>query len=411
MEIPARLPTVFDRTTRLLSGLLLLSTACDAPDAAEAAPFRIGLEVLQAEDFQSLSGSKIGLITNHSGLDRSGHSIVDIFRNAAGIELRSIFSPEHGFTGSLDQAEIADTEHGSGIAIYSLQGARRRPAAAELADLDTLVFDIQDIGCRFYTYITTMLRCMEAAAEQKLRMVILDRPNPIGGLAVEGPVLDAELESTVGCHPLPVRHGMTVGELAKMMAEERGLDLRLEIIPMQAWSRDMLYTETGLPWVNPSPNMRSLAAALLYPGVGLLEFTNLSVGRGTAAPFELLGAPWLEAESLATRLRAAKLPGIEITAIRFTPEASKFAGQDCAGLRFRITDPQQLDSLRLGMELATGIRDLHPEEWELEPYQKLLCDRASFAALKAGASSAELQAGWQSELAEFKTRRARFLLY
>ncbi|MHC5063939.1 MAG: exo-beta-N-acetylmuramidase NamZ family protein [Planctomycetota bacterium] len=392
-------------------GLLIILPACSPERESAPASFMTGLEAIQAEDFAVLAGSRVGLVTNHTGLDRNGRSIVDIFHRSDKVELKSIFSPEHGFAGSLDQAEIADDEHDSGIAIYSLQGARRKPGKAELQGIDTLVFDIQDIGCRFYTYITTMLRCMEAASEHDLRMVILDRPNPIGGIMVTGPVLDAELESTVGCHPLPVRHGMTVGELARMMAAERKLDIRLQVVPMQGWTRDMLYDQTPLPWIDPSPNMRSLEAALLYPGVGLLEFTNLSVGRGTATPFEVLGAPWLDSEALAARIRSARLPGVSVEAIRFTPDASKYAGEECAGLRFRIADPRQVQSLALGMELATGIRDLHPDEWQAEPYQKLLCDRSSFAALVNGASSADLQAGWQAELAEFMTRRARYLLY
>jgi uncharacterized protein YbbC (DUF1343 family) len=373
-------------------------------------PVQTGLDVLVEERFASLRGQRLGVIANHTALARDGRHLVDLLLAAEGVTVRALFAPEHGFAGVLDRA-VADARHASGLRIHSLYGEHREPTPESLAGLDALVFDIQDVGCRFYTYISTMGLAMEAAAQAGVRFVVLDRPNPIGGIAVAGPVLGAGLESFTGHHRLPVRHGMTVGELARLFAAERGLELGLRVVAMRGWQRAQLFADTGLRWIDPSPNMRSLRQALLYPGIGLLEFTNLSVGRGTDTPFELLGAPWLDALGLAAALRAQGLPGVVFVPRRFTPEASRFANQECHGLEILVTDWRSFEPLRTGLAIACALRDRHPRDWERAPYAKLLANDAVFAAFAAGASAAELEAAWQSELADFRRRRAPFLLY
>jgi uncharacterized protein YbbC (DUF1343 family) len=280
-----------------------------------------------------------------------------------------------------------------------------------LEGLDTIVFDIQDIGTRFYTYISTMGNAMLSAAEHGKRFVVLDRPNPINGRDVAGPVLDDGKQSFVGFHTLPVRHGMTVGELAIMFRDELGLDLDLHVVQLDGWTRDTWFDETGLAWVNPSPNMRSLTEAILYPGIGLLETTNLSVGRGTATPFELIGAPWLDAEALAETLTAMGLPGIEFAPVHFTPDASTFAGEPCQGVRFTLTDRDRFEAVRTGLAIATVLRHDYREQWQTERYIRLLGNDAALDALLEGGSAADIEARYAADLEAFAKRRAHYLLY
>ncbi len=283
-----------------------VSVASPAPDAATEAKVLTGIDVLVRDGFRQLQGRRVGLITNQTGVDRAGVSTVELLQRAEGVQLKALFSPEHGLEGKLDVAKIGDTQDArTGLPVFSLYGENRTPKPESLQDLDTLVFDIQDIGARFYTYISTMGEAMRAAAEHKLRFVVLDRPNPINGVDVEGPVLDDGRQSFVAFHTLPVRHGMTVGELAAMFNDELQMGVNLQIIPVEGWRREDYFDRTGLLWVNPSPNMRSLAEAVLYPGTCLFEPTNLSVGRGTDTPFEVLGAPWLDGIELARRSTTA----------------------------------------------------------------------------------------------------------
>ncbi|MEX2560479.1 MAG: DUF1343 domain-containing protein, partial [Pirellulales bacterium] len=277
--------------------------------------------------------------------------------------------------------------------------------------IDTLVFDIQDIGARFYTYISTMGAAMEAAAEHGLRFVVLDRPNPINGVDVAGPLLDAGSESFVGYHRLPVRHGMTVGELAQLFNAERKIGADLHVVRLEGWRRADFFDATGLPWINPSPNMRSLTQALLYPGIGLLETTNVSVGRGTDTPFEVIGAPWLDGHRLTRQLRSAGLPGVTFVPIRFTPRASTHQGQACGGIEMIITDRSAFDPLALGLHVAVTLRRLYPDEWDSSRYGRLLGNRQVLEALQAGASVDQLQALYQAELEAFRSRRQSFLTY
>ena len=373
---------------------------------------KTGADVLVDSDFLQLAGKKVGLITNHTGKTSDGHSIVNQLVESPDVKLAAIFSPEHGFKGQLDQEKIDDqVDLESGVKIFSLYGKTRKPTEEMLRGLDVLVFDIQDIGTRFYTYVSTMGLAMEAASEHDLQFMVLDRPNPLGGTEVTGPVLDPGKESFVGFHPISVQHGMTVGELALMFREERQLPLNLEIIRCKNWERRSSQETTGLPWVSPSPNMRSFTAARLYPGIGLLEMTNLSVGRGTDTPFEWIGAPWIDGVALAKHLNQTSLSGIAFVPIRFVPNSSKYDGVECQGVNFVITDHEEFDSIKLGWTVATALRDLYPDHWEKKNYARLLGDTLVNDALRAGKSVEEIEAIYENELKEFLTRRQRHLLY
>jgi uncharacterized protein YbbC (DUF1343 family)/NADH pyrophosphatase NudC (nudix superfamily) len=344
-----------------------------------------GIDVLVRDGFRQLAGKRVAVITNHTGLDRERRRTASLLAKADGVKLVAILGPEHGASGTFDQANVPDgKDEETGVSVKSLYGATKRPTPEMLADVDTIVFDIQDIGCRFYTYVSTMLEAMKAAAEHKKAFVVLDRPNPIDGVSMAGPLVDAGAETFVGCHPIPLRHGMTVGELAKMFAADLKLDLDLTVIPCEGWRRTDAFDATGLEWVNPSPNMRSLTEAFLYPGIGLLEFTNLSVGRGTDTPFEVIGAPWLDGRVLADALAARRIPGVGFVPIRFTPSASKFKGEPCGGVNIAVTDRAVLDPVRVGLEISVALRQLYPKEWEAEKIATLLLHRSTLDAILAG---------------------------
>ncbi len=371
-----------------------------------------GIDVLHAENYQTLAGQRIGLITNHTGIDRQGVRTIDRLHQASDVELVRLFSPEHGLEGQLDQSQIADgRDVATELPVFSLYGATRKPTPESLQGLDTLVFDIQDIGTRFYTYISTMGLAMQAAAEQGLRFVVLDRPNVIGGRQVSGPMLDAGRESFVGFHPLPVRHGMTVGELAGLFRQELALELDLQVVRCEGWQRDQSFEQTGLPWVNPSPNMRSPRAAELYPGIGLLEMTNLSVGRGTEIPFEVLGAPWLDGARLAEHLNKLQLPGVYFVPISFTPTASRFRDELCGGIRILVTDRPAYRTIHTGLQIAVALRSMYPEIWHAAAYDRLLTNRVVHQAVLAGRTVAEIESLFAPSLAEFRERRPAYLLY
>ena len=392
--------------------LLFLLAALAATLSAGAGDTLPGIDVLERNDFRQLAGARVGLITNHTGLSRDGRSTIQLLHKASDVELISIFGPEHSLSGKLDIPLIDNgVDAGTGIPVISLYGEVRRPTPAMLAGIDTLVFDIQDIGTRFYTYISTLGNAMIAAAENNVRFVVLDRPNPINGLDVAGPVLDDGLQSFVGFHTIAVRHGMTVGELATLFKDELGLDLDLQVVRVEGWQRSEFFDDTALNWVDPSPNMRSQRAALLYPGIGLLETTNLSVGRGTFTPFELIGAPWIDAQSLAKNLQALQLPGITFTATQFTPDASVFANESCGGVRFIITNRALFEPLTTGFSIARQLLLDYPDTWQTERYIRLLGNEATLSALLDGKSVADIKATYQSGLDAFIARRANFLLY
>ncbi len=367
-----------------------------------------GIDVLVRRKFADLKGLRIGLITNQTGIDAQRRSTIDLLAAAPDVKLKTLFSPEHGIRGELDQEKIGDTtDKKTGLPVLSLYGERRAPSPEQLADLDALVFDIQDIGCRFYTYIGTMRLCMEAAAKAQKTFYVLDRVNPIGGLAVEGPaVLDEEKQTAT--HAIPLRHGMTAGELAAMMNAERALGCDLKVIPVEGWRRDMLFDQTGLPWINPSPNMRTLNAAQLYPGIGLLEF-SISVGRGTDSPFEVLGAPYVNDLRLAHELNKLGLPGVQFTPVRFTPTTSVFKGEACGGVRIAITARDVLQPVQTGVAIVTVLQRLYPKSFALEKVNTLLNRDKSVKAIRAGETWKKAIEGWSEELTQFTQRRKDFL--
>lgn len=387
------------------------STAPPWPRGEKEVPTVLnGIDVLTRRKFADLKGLRVGLITNHTGIDAQRRSTIDLLAEAPQVNLKKLFSPEHGIRGELDQLTIGDSQDKkTGLPVLSLYGERKAPTPEQLADLDALVFDVQDIGCRFYTYIGTMRLCMEAATKAKKIFVVLDRVNPIGGLAVEGPAVVDE-EKPTATHGIPLRHGMTAGELAMMMNVERGLGCDLRIIPMEGWQRQMLGDATGLPWINPSPNMRSLSAALLYPGIGLLEF-SLSVGRGTDTPFEVLGAPYVGDLRLAHELNKLGLTGVQFTPIRFTPTASVFKGEACGGVRIAITDRAAFKPVQTGIAIACTLQQLYPKSFKLALVDTLLNRAASVKAIRSGEPHKKVAEGWATEAAAFGERRKAFLRY
>ena len=373
-----------------------------------------GVDVLERDGFTVLQGLKIGLITNQTGVTRTRRSTIDLLASAEGVDLKALFSPEHGIRGVLDQEIVDDTrDAATGLPVYSLYKSEfRKPTAEQVKGLDALVFDIQDIGCRFYTYISTMGLAMEAAAENDLKFIVLDRVNPIGGVVVDGPIRTGEGNDFVAFHTIPVQHGMTVGELARLFNEERKVGADLTVVPVVGWEPSMSYDDTGLPWVNPSPNIRSATQAMLYPGVGLIEFTNVSVGRGTRSPFEHIGAPWFHEGKLALELEDEEIPGVAFYPTRFTPDASTFNGEDCGGVRFVITDRDEFRPIDLGLALMRILYRSHPSTFELsEKGNVLLRHGATIEAIVQGQDSQQIREGWGKGLNDFLKRREAFLIY
>lgn len=380
-------------------------------------PVLTGIDVLARDGFKQLEGRRIGLITNHTGRDRAGRSTIDVLASAKNLKLVALFSPEHGLRG-IEDSNVGDTrDEKTGLPVHSLyEKDRRRPAPEMLRDIDTLVFDIQDVGARFYTYTTTCGYAMEEAAKNKIKLVVLDRPNPINGYDIEGPVADRELteqpsSSFTSYHTIPVRYGMTIGELAMLFNSERKIGADLTVIKMEGWRRADYFDGTALSWVNPSPNMRSLTQALLYPGIGLLETTNLSVGRGTDTPFEVIGAPWLDGQKLAEALNRAELAGARFVPVRFTPKSSKFANEECSGVNVIVTDRASFRPVATGVEIAYQLNREYPGIWNVDDYLRLLVNRAALAALKEGKAPSQIAATWQAGLAEFARIRQKYLLY
>ncbi|WP_265594097.1 exo-beta-N-acetylmuramidase NamZ domain-containing protein [Haloferula sp. BvORR071] len=384
--------------------------AVAAKPPAPSGPVLNGIDVLKREDFRQLRGCKVGLITNQTGIDRERNTTIDLLQKAPGLKLVALFSPEHGIRGDLDREGIGDTtDEKTGLPVCSLYGERRSPTAEQLAGIDTLVFDIQDIGCRFYTYISTMTNCMEAAGRAKLRFVVLDRVNPIGPI-VEGPVLSAE-RSFVAAHEIPLRHGMTVGELARMIDAERKFGAQPEVIRCEGGPALQWFDGSGQPWQNPSPNMRGPTAAILYPGVGMLEFCKLSVGRGTDTPFELLGAPYIDELRFAADLNQVGLPGVRFVPTRFTPVASVFKDLECRGVRILLTDRESFRAADLGMVLAATLQRLYGDKVELGKMAKLIGDPATLDALIQQQAPDAIRKLRDRGVADFLTRRKPFLLY
>ena len=370
-----------------------------------------GIDVLKRDAFKQLAGRKLALITNHTGRDREGNRIVDLLHEAKNVELVRLFSPEHGLYGALDEKVGHGKDEKTGLQVYSLYGETRRPTPQMLEGIDTLVFDIQDVGTRYYTYVATMGNCMEEAKKRNLRMVVLDRPNPITGTRVDGPIAEKEFHGFTAFGPLPVVHGMTVGELARFFNAEYGIGCDLVVIPCEGWRRDMWFDATNLTWVNPSPNMRNLTQATLYPCTGLLEGTNLSVGRGTDQPFETFGAPWIDGRKLAAALNGANLPGLRFVPIEFMPASSKFKGEKCQGVYVLVTDRQAVRPVVSGLAISWHLKKLFGSAYQDERFVNLLQNRRVYNALKTASDPMQLESMWKDELEQFKSKRAKYLMY
>ncbi len=380
-----------------------------------------GIDVLEETQFAALNPSKggaprsVGLLTNQTGIDSTGRRTIDVLAKVPGISLDAIFSPEHGVTGTLDTTEVKnDKDAVTGISVYSVYGARdsaRRPPLDVLKRLDTVVVDVADVGARFYTYEATIGYFLEASAKTGTQVLILDRPNPITGSFVQGPVADEGHAMFTNYFPEAIRHGMTLGEVATMVNAELRIGAKLAVLKMQGWQRGDWFDSTGLQWINTSPNLRSLTEATLYPGVAMIEGTNVSVGRGTDTPFEVVGAPWIKSGELASYLNARAIQSVRFVPVSFTPSASNFAGEKCNGVNLLVTDRNTLDSPELGVELASALHHLYPADFELEKMADLLVNQSVFEAIKAGEDPRRIEQDWQQRLGEFIELREKYLLY
>ncbi len=386
---------------------------------------KTGLEVLLAERLDLLKGKRVGVIANPSSVNAELDHIVDLFNRHPDIQLTTIMGPQHGARGETQDNMIEWEDYRdpvTGLPVYSLYGKTRKPTPAMLRDIDVLVFDVQDVGARYYTFVYTMALGMEACGEQDLEFVVLDRPNPIGGVQFEGPVLDSAFRSFVGLYPLAIRHGLTVGELARYFSGECGVSCHLEIVPMKGWRRDMFFDDTELPWIMPSPNIPTLDSALVYPGLCLLEGTNVSEGRGTTRPFEMSGAPWIDADQLAKKLNCIRLPGVKFRPIHYIPTFHKWSGSMIGGVQIHMLDRPSFKPFSTGLALMMAYRELGPGEfrWKEPPYEYeydklpidiLLGNGKIREEIERGDSLEQIEAGWQDELAAFRRKREKYLLY
>jgi uncharacterized protein YbbC (DUF1343 family) len=398
----------------LLALAILPLPACSAApqDNPSSSHVLTGLDILAGQGFLPLAGKRVGLVTNHTGVDRTGKPGYRLLAENPNVELVAVFTPEHGLKGTIEGDYEADKPPQGIPRIYSLYGENRKPRLEWLQGIDILLFDIQDIGSRFYTYITTMALCMQASATAGVEFCVLDRPNPVGGLAVEGPVLEDSLcGDFIAYYPIPVRHGMTVGELARLFNTEFAIGVRLNVIQMNRWRRGMYYDQTDLAWIDPSPNMRSLQAAILYPGLGISEATNLSVGRGTDIPFEIYGAPYVDGAKLAAELDSAGLDGVTFKDTTFTPVSHVFPNETCGGVRAEVTDRDMFNSVRAGLHLLSALERLYPDTFQLTRIDRWIGLRSVKQEIEHGVPVEEIEAGWKSELEEFKQTRKKYLLY
>lgn len=424
-------PRTIDRGRRVALAWLLcvvLVGGCarlgPAPNAAtingatiSAPPVRPGVEAFVESPPVRVLGTRVGLITNHTGVDRAGRSGVDLIHAMQSVQLVALFSPEHGLRGTAGPGETvgSGTDEKTGLPVYSLYGDTRKPTPDTLKHVDALLFDIQDVGARPYTYVYTMALAMQAARDKRIPFVVLDRPNPIGGDAIEGNLLEPALASFVGMYPIPMRHGMTAGELAKLFSHRFGIGGELIVVPVENWRRSAWYDATGLPWVSPSPNLPRLESAVHYPGTVLFEGTNLSVGRGSDRPFEQVGAPWLDGAAVADAMNSAGLPGVTFVPVRFTPVApgdNKFAGKPVEGVRLAVTDRQAYRPVNTAVRLVAAVRRLHPRQfqWRAAHFDRLAGTDRLRLAIEAGRVE-ELLREWDDDAARFRLEREPYLLY
>jgi len=408
----AKLPRAFLLLTAFL--LPLICTASSKSSKKHASrPGRVetGLDVLAAEKFAPLRGKHIGLITNHTGQDAQGRSNVELLNHTAGVQIVALFSPEHGLAGRNDVRISSSKDPTTGLPIYSLYGETDRPTDAMLAGIDALVFDVQDAGVRFYTYTSTMAYCMEEAAKHNIAFYVLDRPNPLGGEIVEGPMLDPDKTSFTGYYPLPVRYGLTIGELAQFFNAENKIHCDLHVIAMKNWHRNYFLESTGLKWIPPSPNLRTLKGAILYPGLEILQNAGVSVGRGTQTPFEEFGAPWLDGEPVASALNDRHLPGVHFVAQPFIPVSGLYSGQRCGGVSVRVTDRFTVRSMRIGLEIAALLQKLYPKDFDASKLLLLTGNADTIAQLQQGTPPEQIVASWSDALRSYDEIRRKYFLY
>lgn len=400
----------------LLPSVLAASSAAAAqkhPKSQHSHVGRIqtGLDVLESEKFASLRGKHVGLITNHTGVDFQGRSTVELLAKAPGVHLVALFSPEHGIAGHADEKVSSSKDPSTGLPIFSLYGERLRPTDDMLQGIDALVFDVQDAGVRFYTYTTTMGYCMEEAAKHNIAFYVLDRPNPLTGDIIEGPMLDPEKTSFVAYFPVPVRYALTIGELAQFYNSENHIDAELHVIKMKNWHRNYFFESTGTRWIPPSPNLRTLKGSILYPGLEILQNAGVSVGRGTEAPFEEFGAPWINGEDVAAELNAKNLPGLHFSNRPFIPVSGLYAGQRCGGVGIKITDRAAARSMRMGLEIAALLQKTYPEQFYSSKILQLIGNDQALRDLQAGVPAEKIVSGWAADLAAFDQLRRKYLLY
>ena len=378
---------------------------------SRAGRVQTGLDVLESQKFAPLRGKHIGIITNHTGLDSQGKSTIDALTRAPGVQVVALFSPEHGLAGRLDEKVSSTKDAATGLPIYSLYGETNRPTDEMLQGIDTLVFDIQDAGVRFYTYTSTMGYCMEEAAKRNIAFYVLDRPNPINGEIIEGPMLDPDKTNFVAYFPLPVRYGLTIGELAQFFNTENHINADLHVIAMKNWHRNYFFESTGLRWVPPSPNLRTMKGTLPYPGLEILQNSGVSVGRGTETPFEQFGAPWMDGEKVASALNIAHLPGLRFVSQSFIPVSGLYQGRRCGGVGIRITDRAGVRSVRMGLEIAVLLQKLYPQDFDASKTITLLGNAETVQKIKEGAAASEIVGTWKPALAQYDQLRRKYFLY
>src|SRR5216683_3120909 len=396
--------------------LALLASFCSPVHAAarrSGRPGRVqtGIDVLEAQKFAPLRGKHVGLITNHTGLDSQGRSTIEVLSRATGMHLVALFSPEHGLAGRFDEKVSSSRDNSTGLPLYSLYGDTLRPTDDMLKGIDALVFDVQDAGVRFYTYTTTMAYCMEEAAKRNIAFFVLGRPNALVGENGEGPMLGADKTNFVGYFPLPVRYGLTIGELAQLFNAENHIGADLHVITMKNWHRNYFFENTGIKWIPPSPNLRTIKGSIVYPGLEILQNAGVSVGRGTEAPFEEFGAPWMDGEKISSALNATHLPGLKFGTQPFIPVSGLYAGRRCGGVGIRVGDRAAVRAMSMGLEIAALLQKIYPQNFDASKTIVLLGNSDTVQKLKDGTSAADIVASWQSSLADYDKTRRHYLLY
>jgi len=372
---------------------------------------QLGIDILESEKFASLRGKHIGLITNHTGQDALGRSTIDQLSRAPGVQLVALFSPEHGLAGRNDDNVASGKDSATGLPIFSLYGETRRPTDDMLKNIDALVFDVQDAGVRFYTYTTTMAYCMEEAAKHNIAFYVLDRPNPLGGEIIEGPSLDADKTAFTAYSTIPIRYGLTIGELAQYFNNENRINCDLHVIAMKNWHRNYFFESTGIRWTPPSPNLKTLKGSIIYPGLEILQNAGVSVGRGTEAPFEEFGAPWIVGEDVANDLNALRLPGLRFSDQPFIPVSGLYGGRRCGGVGIRVTDKQAVRSIRMGIEIATILKKRYPNDFDPSKLMVLVGNEETISMLEKAAPPDEIVNRWTPSLTAFDATRRKYFIY